>query len=80
MRKTPRAQYIGHKCLLGRNRQKATSGRFFLTQIIHKKLKILQVSLIAETFIEFEGTSKQYVENLIDVLESKERRRFLNFP
>jgi len=40
---------------------------------------MVQVVLISKTFIRFEGISKRYVENLMDILESKGRSRILNF-
>jgi len=39
----------------------------------------MQVVLISKIFIKFEGLPNRYVENLMDVLETKERSRVLNF-
>ncbi len=40
---------------------------------------MVQVVLISMAFIKFEGIPKRYVGNLMDILESKERSRNLNF-
>ena len=50
-----------------------------LTQIIHRRFENMQVVLISKAFIKFEGIPRRYVENLMNVLETKGRSRVLNF-
>jgi len=39
----------------------------------------MQVVLISKVFIKFEGIPRQYVENLMNTLETKGRNKVFNF-